>query len=69
MGTAPLPTDLHLLEMEMGEVLNAGVEVVAEIVFAQSRDPSYNFGWCQRAREGRWGGELRNSHGGGYGGT
>lgn len=69
MGIASPPIAFYLLEMEMRQVLNAGVEVVREIVLAQPRDTFYKFGWCQRTREGRWGGEMRNSHDGGCGGT
>lgn len=53
----------------MGQVLDASSEGVADLSILEPRDPFCKHRGSVGAREGGWGGKMRNSHGGGYSGT
>lgn len=65
-GSTSLPIALYLLEVQMGQVFDAGVEGSADVTVVVFGDPFCKHRWSVGAREGGWGGEVRNSHDGGY---
>lgn len=65
-GSTGLPVALYLLEVQMGQVFDAGVEGTADVTVLVVGDPFCKHRWRVGAREGGWGGKVRNSHDGGY---
>lgn len=65
-GSTSLPVALDLLEVQMGQVFDAGVEGSADVTVVVFWDSFCKHRWSVGAREGGWGGEVRNSHDGGY---